>query len=67
MTNQSNVSISYPRRSATFWYGYPPYMFTNESADADIPALCGQPLDRLGMAWRYSLAQHRPGGWLSGG
>lgn len=34
------------------WYEYPRYMFTNESAD--IRALCGQALDRLGVAWRYS-------------
>lgn len=27
-------------------------MFTNESAD--VRALCGQVLDRLGVAWRYS-------------
>jgi hypothetical protein len=34
------------------WYEYPRYMFTNESAD--ILALCGETLDRLGVAWRYS-------------
>ena len=34
------------------WYVYPRYMFTNESAD--ILGLCGQALDRLGVAWRYS-------------
>jgi len=27
-------------------------MFTNESAD--IRALCGETLDRMGVAWRYS-------------
>jgi len=34
------------------WYEYPRYMFTNESAD--IRALCGDVLDALGVAWRYS-------------
>ena len=34
------------------WYEYPRYMFTNESAD--IRALCGDTLDRMGVAWRYS-------------
>lgn len=34
------------------WYCYPRYMFTNESAD--IRTLCGQALDKLGVAWRYS-------------
>ena len=34
------------------WYEYPRDMFTNESAD--IRALCGETLDRMGVAWRYS-------------
>jgi len=34
------------------WYAYPRYMFTNESRD--ILGLCGQALDRLGVAWRFS-------------
>jgi hypothetical protein len=34
------------------WYEYPRYMFTNESAD--IRGLCGEALDRLGVAWRHS-------------
>jgi hypothetical protein len=34
------------------WYEYPRYMFTNESAD--ILRLCGEALDRLEVAWRYS-------------
>lgn len=34
------------------WYEYPRYMFGNESKD--ILAICGQALDRLGVAWRYS-------------
>jgi hypothetical protein len=34
------------------WYEYPRYMFTNESAD--IRMLCGETLDQLGVAWRYS-------------
>ncbi|MBV9204453.1 MAG: transcriptional regulator [Actinobacteria bacterium] len=34
------------------WYEYPRYQFSNESAD--ILRLCGETLDRLGVAWRYS-------------
>jgi hypothetical protein len=34
------------------WYEYPRYLFGNESAD--ILRLCGEALDRLGVAWRYS-------------
>jgi hypothetical protein len=34
------------------WYGYPRYLFVNQSAD--IHRLCGQALDRLGVAWRFS-------------
>jgi hypothetical protein len=34
------------------WYEYPRYLFTNESAD--ILGLCGEALDQLGVAWRYS-------------
>jgi len=34
------------------WYEYPRYLFTNESAD--ILRLCGETLDRLGVAWRFS-------------
>jgi hypothetical protein len=34
------------------WYEYPRYLFTNESAD--ILGLCGETLDRLGVAWRFS-------------
>jgi hypothetical protein len=41
-----------PLASGDRWYEYPRYMFTNESAD--ILRLCGQTLDRLGVAWRYS-------------
>ncbi|MDI1464798.1 hypothetical protein QEZ54_27890 [Catellatospora sp. KI3] len=33
-------------------YEYPRYLFANESAD--ILALCGQALDRLGIAWRLN-------------
>jgi hypothetical protein len=33
-------------------YAYPRYFFSNESAD--ILGLCGETLDRLGVAWRYS-------------
>lgn len=34
------------------WYEYPRYMFGNESGD--ILRLCGEALDRLGVAWRFS-------------
>jgi hypothetical protein len=34
------------------WYEYPRYLFGNESGD--ILRLCGEALDRLGVAWRYS-------------
>ncbi len=34
------------------WYEYPRYLFGNESKD--ILAICGQALDQLGVAWRYS-------------
>lgn len=43
-------------------YSYPRYFFQNESKD--ILALCGEALDRLGVAWRYnrpnsiSVAKH---------
>jgi hypothetical protein len=41
-----------PLASGDRWYVYPRYMFTNESRD--IHELCGQALDRLGVAWRFS-------------
>jgi hypothetical protein len=34
------------------WYEYPRYLFVNRSAD--IHRLCGEVLDRLGVAWRFS-------------
>lgn len=34
------------------WYEYPRYLFGNESTD--ILRLCGETLDRLGVAWRFS-------------
>ena len=34
------------------WYEYPRYLFGNESKD--ILRLCGETLDRLGVAWRFS-------------
>ena len=34
------------------WYEYSRYIFGNESAD--ILGLCGEALDRLGVAWRFS-------------
>ena len=34
------------------WYEYPRYLFVNNSAD--ILRLCGETLDRLGVAWRFS-------------
>jgi hypothetical protein len=34
------------------WYEYPRYFFVNHSDD--ILGLCGETLDRLGVAWRFS-------------
>jgi hypothetical protein len=34
------------------WYEYPRYFFVNRSAD--IHRLCGEALDQLGVAWRFS-------------
>jgi hypothetical protein len=34
------------------WYEYPRYLFVNKSTD--ILGLCGETLDRLGVAWRFS-------------
>jgi hypothetical protein len=34
------------------WYEYARYIFTNESSD--ILRLCGETLDQLGVAWRFS-------------
>jgi hypothetical protein len=34
------------------WYEYPRYLFSNKSQD--ILELCGEALDMLGVAWRYS-------------
>jgi hypothetical protein len=34
------------------WYEYRRYLFTNESQD--ILGLCGETLDQLGVAWRFS-------------
>jgi hypothetical protein len=34
------------------WYEYPRYLFSNESKD--ILRLCGETLDQLGVAWRFS-------------
>jgi hypothetical protein len=34
------------------WYEYPRYLFGNESED--ILRLCGEVLDQLGVAWRFS-------------
>jgi hypothetical protein len=48
-------SINRVRRafaSGDRWYSYPRYFFSNESRD--ILGICGQTLDRLGVAWRFS-------------
>jgi len=34
------------------WYDYPRYLFSNKSKD--ILRLCGETLDQLGVAWRFS-------------
>jgi hypothetical protein len=41
-----------PVKSGDRWYEYPRYLFVNRSAD--IHRLCGEALDRLGVAWRFS-------------
>jgi hypothetical protein len=41
-----------PLRAGDRWYEYPRYLFVNRSAD--IHRLCGEALDRLGVAWRFS-------------
>jgi hypothetical protein len=44
--------IRRPLKDGDRWYEYPRYLFVNQSAD--IHRLCGQTLDRLGVAWRFS-------------
>jgi hypothetical protein len=41
-----------PVSGADRWYEYPRYLFVNRSGD--IHRLCGEALDRLGVAWRFS-------------
>jgi hypothetical protein len=41
-----------PLQGGDRWYGYPRYLFVNKSGD--IHRLCGEALDRLGVAWRFS-------------
>ena len=41
-----------PLKDGDRWYEYPRYLFVNKSAD--IHRLCGEALDRLGVAWRFS-------------
>jgi hypothetical protein len=41
-----------PLKNGDRWYEYPRYLFVNRSAD--IHRLCGEALDRLGVAWRFS-------------
>jgi hypothetical protein len=42
------------------WYQYPRYLFVNNSED--ILRLCGQTLDWLGVAWRFSKPNTHLGG-----
>jgi hypothetical protein len=44
--------IRRPLKGGDRWYEYPRYLFVNRSAD--IHRLCGEALDRLGVAWRFS-------------
>jgi hypothetical protein len=44
--------VRQPLADGDHWYAYPRYLFTNESGD--ILRLCGETLDRLGVAWRFS-------------
>jgi len=41
-----------PVGGSEHWYEYPRYLFDNRSTD--ILGLCGEALDRLGVAWRFS-------------
>jgi len=41
-----------PLKDGDRWYEYPRYLFVNHSSD--IHRLCGEALDRLGVAWRFS-------------
>jgi hypothetical protein len=41
-----------PVKDGFRWYEYPRYLFVNRSAD--IHRLCGEALDRLEVAWRFS-------------
>jgi hypothetical protein len=41
-----------PIKDGERWYEYPRDLFVNRSAD--IHRLCGEALDRLGVAWRFS-------------
>lgn len=41
-----------PLADGEHWYEYPRYLFVNKSTD--ILGLCGETLDRLGVAWRFS-------------
>ena len=41
-----------PVKGGDRWYEYPRYLFVNRSDD--IHRLCGEALDRLGVAWRFS-------------
>ena len=41
-----------PVNGADRWHEYPRYLFVNRSGD--IHRLCGEALDRLGVAWRFS-------------
>ncbi len=48
-------SVNRVRRRLTdgeHWYEYPRYFFDNHSVN--ILRLCGEVLDRLGVAWRFS-------------
>jgi hypothetical protein len=44
--------VSRPVRGGHRWHEYPRYLFVNRSGD--IHRLCGEALDRLGVAWRFS-------------
>ena len=48
-----------------YWYEYPRYLFTNESAD--ILRLCGEALDRLGGGLAFLAAERDIGGPARGG
>jgi hypothetical protein len=49
---REDMRVRVPLPAPDRWYEYPRYLFVNRSAD--MHRLCGEVLDRLGVAWRFS-------------